>query len=202
MEDELLLRYSRQILLPEIDVAGQIQLIESSVLLLGLGGLGCPLLTYLVASGVGRIGIVDFGLMCQVTQEKEVPPLQEDLVRTVLQGFIGEQMQTPPAYSAVKVRGKPLYRYARAGEAVEVAARKIRIDKIELLSLKERGLDVRVTCGRGTYVRVLAEDIGAALGTCGHLQSLRRLASGPFSIDESIGAASKSEATRPEADCR
>ena len=76
------------------------------------------------------------------------------------------------------MRGKPLYKYARAGESVDVPARKIRIDSVDLLALRDSELDVRVTCGRGTYVRVLAEEIGAALGTCGHLSSLRRTRSG------------------------
>ncbi len=124
--------------------------------------------------------------MGETVREAPVPMLEDGAVQKVLSRFVGEQMQTPPAYSAVKVRGKALYRYARAGESVEVAPRKIRIDCIDLLARDERTLDVRVTCGRGTYVRVLAEDIGEALGTCGHLASLRRTASGPFAIEAAI----------------
>ena len=125
-------------------------------------------------------------LMGTVVDEHSVPALNAEGVRTILQRFCGEQMQTPPAYSAVKVRGKPLYKYARAGESVHVPARKIRIDSIELCGLRDDELDVRVTCGRGTYVRVLAEDIGQALGTRGHLSSLRRTVSGPFQTSHAL----------------
>ncbi len=125
-------------------------------------------------------------LMGEVIDEKSVPLMNAGDVQNNLNQFCGEQMQTPPAYSAVKVRGKPLYKYARAGESVEVPARKIRVDSIELRALRVDELDVRVTCGRGTYVRVLAEDIGRSLGTCGHLSSLRRTVSGPFCTDHAL----------------
>ena len=95
-------------------------------------------------------------------------------------------LQTPPRYSAVKVAGRPLYDYARKGVDVEVKARPIRIDAMELLSLGENTLRVAIHCGRGTYARVLAEEIGVALGTFGHLAELRRLGSGPFDIDRSV----------------
>ena len=125
-------------------------------------------------------------LMGEVVDEHPVPVLEASAVQNSLDQFRGERMQKPPAYSAVKVRGKPLYKYARAGESVEVPARQIRIDSVELLALRKTEIDVRVTCGRGTYVRVLAEEIGRALGTRGHLSSLRRTASGSFLLEDAL----------------
>jgi len=141
-----------------------------------------------VYEGTVRLGqATDTGdPMGEVTEEASVAKLDFKHVQNILNGFCGERMQTPPAYSAIKVRGKPLYKYARAGESVEVPARKIRIDSVELLALRDAELDVRVTCGRGTYVRVLAEEIGVALGTCAHLSSLRRTRSGPFSLEHAL----------------
>jgi tRNA pseudouridine55 synthase len=115
-----------------------------------------------------------------------VPPLDEPQVQAVLASFVGDKMQTPPPFSAIKVQGRPLYAYARAGEAVEVPARPVRIDSVDLLSLDGNQLRLRVSCGKGTYIRVLAEEIAAALGTVGHLVQLRRLRSGPFDIAQSV----------------
>ena len=122
----------------------------------------------------------------EVVQTAAVPVLDNRHVQSVLDGFVGERMQTPPPFSAVKVAGRPLYSYARAGEPVEVPARPIRIDGVELLSLEADRLRIRVQCGKGTYIRVLAEEVAAALGTVGHLVELRRLQSGPFDIAQAV----------------
>ena len=121
-----------------------------------------------------------------VVEEKPVPALTETSVRAVLDQFEGELMQTPPAYSAVKKNGKALYKYARAGETVTVDARPITVYGIELLELGETSMRIVIRCGRGTYARVLAEDIAVALGTVAHLTALCRLQSGPFDIDNSL----------------
>lgn len=122
-----------------------------------------------------------------VIVERPVPPLERAAVERVLAGFLGTRMQTPPKYSAVKVAGRPLYSYARAGEAVEVKARPVRIDAMELTGFDPPLLRVLIRCSRGTYARVLAEEVGEALGTAGHLGELRRLGSGPFRIEHAIG---------------
>lgn len=116
----------------------------------------------------------------EVVRTAPVPELERDAVLAVLEGFLGDQMQTPPAFSAVKKDGKPLYHYARKGETVTVDARPITINALELLELGEGMLRIRLTCSRGTYARVLANDIAEALGTVGHLVQLRRERSGPF----------------------
>lgn len=122
----------------------------------------------------------------QVELEQPVPTITKAQVLEVLDGFIGDRMQTPPAFSAVKKGGKPLYHYARKGEKVEVPARKITIYGLELLELDADRLRVRIDCSRGTYARVLANEIAEALGTVGHLAALARERSGPFSLEDAL----------------
>jgi tRNA pseudouridine55 synthase len=122
----------------------------------------------------------------QIIRESPVPELTVEQVEAALATFKGIRMQAPPRHSAVKVRGRPLYAYARAGEDVTAAARPIRIDSVRLESMAERELVVRITCGRGTYARVLADEIAVALGTTGHLSALRRAQSGIFTLDGAL----------------
>lgn len=122
----------------------------------------------------------------KVTEEAPVPEITEEQVVAVLATFVGPRMQTPPAYSAVKKDGKALYKYARAGEKVEVPARPITIYDLKLTSFAPTELRVTIDCSRGTYARVLANEIAEALGTVGHLSALGRLRSGPFGMEESI----------------
>jgi tRNA pseudouridine55 synthase len=104
--------------------------------------------------------------------------------------LVGESMQTPPAYSAVKVNGRPLHRGAREGTPVQASPRPIRVDEFALTAFDLPDVEFRVTCSSGTYVRVLLADAGAALGCGAHLTALRRTRIGPFDV---------SEATSPEA---
>lgn len=98
----------------------------------------------------------------------------------------GEIEQTPPMYSALKVAGKPLYEYARAGIVLPRAARQVRIAQLEVLALEGDLLSFEVRCSSGTYVRTLAEDLGGALGCGGHLVRLVRTATGGFHIDRAV----------------
>ena len=122
----------------------------------------------------------------QVTAQTAVPELNEALLKSIAQQFSGAQQQTPPMYSALKKDGKKLYEYARAGIEIERAARDIVIKDISLIVVNAQQLQLTVTCTKGTYVRVLAEDIAKALGTLGHLIALRRLKTGKFLIDDAI----------------
>ena len=115
-----------------------------------------------------------------VVETAGVPRLDSATIEHVLQGFCGTSLQVPPMYSAIKQGGVPLYKRARAGETVERAPRAVRIESLQLLEHTAQGLDCRVVCGKGTYVRVLAEDIARALGTVGHVTALRREQVQPF----------------------
>jgi tRNA pseudouridine55 synthase len=98
--------------------------------------------------------------------------------------LVGDSLQTPPAYSAVKVGGRKLYEAARKGDALEAPARRIRVDAFEVSAFDGRDVEVRITCSGGTYVRVLVADLGRALGCGAHLVRLRRTAIGPFRVED------------------
>jgi tRNA pseudouridine55 synthase len=98
--------------------------------------------------------------------------------------LVGESMQTPPAYSAVKVAGRKLYEAARGGEVLEAPARPIRVDAFDVTAFEGRDLEARITCSGGTYVRVLVADVGRSLGCGAHLVGLRRTAIGSLRVEE------------------
>jgi len=128
----------------------------------------------------------------EVTARGDPAGLSAELVRAALPRFTGEIDQVPPMYSAVRVGGRRLHEAARAGEEVERAPRKVRIDALELLAFEpaEPGgharARLRVSCGKGTYVRTLAADLGRALGVPAHLAALRRTAASGFGIAGAI----------------
>jgi tRNA pseudouridine55 synthase len=107
-------------------------------------------------------------------------------LRAVLERFVGPQAQVPPRHSALKHEGRAHYDYARAGIEVPRAPRAIEIHSLRLLSLDGPLAVLDVACSKGTYVRVLAEDLGVALGTCAHLAALRRTGSGGFDIADAV----------------
>jgi tRNA pseudouridine55 synthase len=116
----------------------------------------------------------------EVIERRPVPELSAHSIEAVLSRMCGPQQQIPPMYSALKREGQPLYRLARAGVTVERAPRSIRIEQLRLLGCEPHRLRLRVHCSKGTYVRVLGEDIARELGTCGRLTDLRREYVEPF----------------------
>ena len=120
----------------------------------------------------------------QITKITDTSQITPDQIRSVCQQFVGEIEQIPPMFSAVKHKGKPLYKLARRGLEVKRRSRQVFIESIELLSLNIPEVRFRVVCSKGTYIRVLAADIGAALGCGAHLSELIRTRSGVFKIEE------------------
>lgn len=120
-----------------------------------------------------------------VLREAEVH-VTEAQIRSVLAQFTGDILQVPPMYSALKRDGKPLYEYARAGVTLERAARPVTIHLLELISYEKPFLTLRVRCSKGTYIRVLGEDIGTALGCGAHLHALRRTQVGHLGLDNCV----------------
>ncbi|KAA9130271.1 tRNA pseudouridine(55) synthase TruB [Marinihelvus fidelis] len=116
----------------------------------------------------------------EVLLEQDVPPVDEARLRDVLDSFVGLGEQVPPMYSAIKHQGRPLYEYARRGIEIERQPRPVEIHAIELLSIDGPDIRFEVTCGKGTYIRTLAEDIARAFGTVAHLVALRRQWVHPF----------------------
>lgn len=117
------------------------------------------------------------------THEVDATP---DRIEAVLARFRGEIDQIPPMYSALKRDGKPLYEYARAGVTLEREARRVTIHSLELLDYQAPFLRLRVACSKGTYIRVLGEDIGAALGCGAHLKALRRIGVGELTLEHAV----------------
>ncbi|MBT5078587.1 MAG: tRNA pseudouridine(55) synthase TruB [Candidatus Marinimicrobia bacterium] len=122
----------------------------------------------------------------KVVKEAEIPLLSDEKIEAILNTFLGESDQIPPMYSALKVNGKRLYKLAREGKVIERQSRKITINEIELLENNIDSLKIRVKCGRGTYIRVLASDIANAMNTVGFLKSLVRTQVGEFRQEDSI----------------
>ena len=116
----------------------------------------------------------------EVIQTCAVEDIREDKISKVLAQFIGDILQVPPMYSALKHEGKPLYEYARAGIEVERPARPVTIHHLDLIEWQSPKLVFEVSCSKGTYIRTLAEDIAKALDSCGHLIQLRRTYVEPF----------------------
>lgn len=122
----------------------------------------------------------------KVVDEAEVPALSHEAWQAILSGFIGESLQTPPMYSALKKDGRRLYELARQGVEVEREPRPIRIDRIELLEAAGNRLVFRVSCSKGTYVRTLVEDIAKMAGTLAHTAALHRETVAGFEADAMI----------------
>ena len=157
----------------------------------------------------------------EVVEETDASEVTDERIRSAVEGFLGKQTQTIPAYSAARVDGKHLYEYARAGEEVELPTKEIEVFAVNVSDITRAGTTVDVTltvhCSVGTYVRALADDLGKALGVGGHLHSLRRTGAGALDIapavtldaildqatvwrDERIAAAEAGNPVRFEAD--
>ena len=109
-----------------------------------------------------------------------------EMVEEVLKKFTGRIEQVPPAFSACKIDGKRAYKMARKGKEVELKAKILVIDEIELLEYSQQSIVVRVVCSKGTYIRALARDIGAALNSGGHLTALRRTRVGDIKVEDCL----------------
>lgn len=115
---------------------------------------------------------------------KKIPTLEE--IKEITKSFIGDISQIPPKYSAIKIAGQPAYKKMQRGESFEIQARIIKIYSIEIISYEWPTLKINVKCGRGTYIRTLARDIGTKLNTGGYLTGLIRTAVGNYTIDQAI----------------
>ena len=123
-----------------------------------------------------------------IIQKQDIQMPNSKQIEQVLFSMLGENKQTPPMFSAIKVKGKKLYEYARQGEMVEIPSRLITIYEIELENIDENKKEItfKVHCGKGTYIRTLCEQIAEKLGTIGCMKELQRLRVGSFKIEDSI----------------
>lgn len=119
-----------------------------------------------------------------IIENKDIPSLKKEDLENVFKSFLGKQTQIPPMYSALKVNGKALYKYAREGKEIERKKREITIYELKLLSYENNEITFISKVSKGTYIRTLGEDIAEKLGTVGHLTKLTRLSIGPYSLEQ------------------
>lgn len=138
---------------------------------------------YIATLGLGAT-TASFDLELPVDATYPTEHITRELIDTVIPTFLGEIWQVPPVYSAVKVDGKRAYDYARDGQEVELKAKLLVIDEIEVLDFNNTELKIRVVCSKGTYIRALARDIGIALGSGAHLTGLERTRIGEVKLND------------------
>ena len=145
-----------------------------------------------------------FDLETEIDATYPYEHITEDMVREVLPRFTGHIMQVPPVYSAVKVDGKRAYKYARKGAEVELKAKPLVIEELEMLPSELPELRLRIVCSKGTYIRALTRDIGKALGSGAHLTALCRTRVGSIrlkdclKVDEAVEKISTCEVSYPD----
>lgn len=163
-------------------------------------GEGTKLAQFLAADAKRYVGEMVLGVTTDtldrtgaVVERRAVPRLVPASVAAAVGRFRGALLQVPPMYSAVKRAGVPLYRLARAGQEIERAPRPVHVERFDVAIVASDRLAFAVDCSKGTYVRVLAHDLGAVLGTGAHLASLRRTGFGPFAITDAVPLADVGE---------
>ncbi len=172
--------------------AGTLDPAATGVLPVALG-YATRLIEYLGDARKGYRGLVRLGATTstddaegEVTATAPVPPLSSELVEAAVAPLRGTIMQVPPMYSALHHQGQRLYDLARAGVTLQLEARPVQVDSLEWELGGADELVISVTCGKGTYIRALARDIGAALGCGAHLAALQRTFVGPFAIGDAV----------------
>jgi tRNA pseudouridine55 synthase len=186
--------------------AGTLDPMATGVLVVGieratkiLGLLAATSKSYAATIRLGRSTTTD-DAEGEVVQDVPAEHLTNDAIHARIAGFRGEISQRPSTVSAVKIGGKRAYQLARDGQAVDIPARTVRIDRFDVLRTRRDGgfvdVDVEVDCSSGTYIRALARDLGGNLGVGGHLTALRRTRVGGYRIDDAYGLESLAEAPR------
>jgi len=180
--------------------AGTLDPLASGVLVVAIGREYTKQIDSLMKTEKEYVALIKFGetsttddaegekrIFNNVGTDRDLSPYSDkSSVKNVLLKFIGEIMQTPPVYSAIKMKGKKAYELARAGKTVEMKPRPVWIKSIELLKCEWPFLELRVTCGPGVYIRSLARDIGEKLGVGGYMAELERTRVGDYKIEDAI----------------
>jgi len=177
--------------LTKVGHAGTLDPRASGVLVLCLGA-ATRLSEYLSRSSKSYEAVIRFGSSTQtydgdglVTRRTNLAPTLDE-IRDQLAGFVGEIEQVPPAYSAIKIKGRKAYELARKGQEPELGPRHVVIHRLEVLSYKPPDLTLSIDCSAGTYIRSLAHDLGERAGTGAHLDALRRTRAGPFTLADTV----------------
>ena len=189
---DVVARLRRKLAMKRIGHAGTLDPMATGLLII-LVGKATRISQYLINLDKEYEGTIELGKTTnsqdadgEVVETRPVPPLTEEQVRATMETFLGDQYQTPPMFSAIKVDGVPLYKMARKGEEVPREPRFIRVASYELTRFAPPHLGFRLRCSKGTYVRTLAHDLGQKLGCGAHLCALRRTATDRLRIDAAL----------------
>ena len=190
---DVIYKLRRQTGVKRIGHAGTLDPLASGVLVVAIGREFTKQLDKIVKSEKEYIAEIFLG-QTSTTDDMEgdkkivnqaLMPSLEDIKQTI-QMFVGKIKQIPPIYSALKIKGKPAYKYARQGGTLVLEARDVEIKNIELLDYKYPALKLKITCGKGVYMRSLARDIGEKLKTGAYMKSLVRTRVGDFKIENAV----------------
>ncbi len=185
-------RVRHKLKMKRVGHAGTLDPIATGLLII-LVGKATKLSQYLMGLDKTYEGVITLGIETttqdaegEVVAEKPVPELTEDRLRELFKGFVGDQYQLPPMYSAKKVEGVPLYKLARKGKTIEREPRFIRVISFTMDKWTPPDIEFTLKCSKGTYVRTLAHDLGAKIGCGGYLKELRRTDIERFHIEDSL----------------
>jgi tRNA pseudouridine55 synthase len=205
---DVVYRLRRKLSMKKIGHAGTLDPMATGLLIM-LIGKATRISQYLMSVDKAYEGEATLGVITdsqdaegETMETRPVPPLTEAAVREAMKGFLGDQYQTPPMHSAIKIDGVPLYKLARKGEEVEREPRFIRVMAFDLLGFALPKLTFRLLCTKGTYVRTIAHDLGQKLGCGAHLSALRRTGSGQFNIGQCLTLDALEAMTVPEIEKR
>ncbi|ACB76098.1 tRNA pseudouridine(55) synthase TruB [Opitutus terrae] len=189
---DVVARLRRKLNMKRIGHAGTLDPMATGLMIL-LIGKATTISQYLTSLDKEYEGTIELGKVTdsqdadgEVLSTLPVPPFTEAEIRAAMAGFMGDQYQTPPMYSAIKVDGVPLYKTARKGGEVEREPRFIRVSSFELTRFALPQFDFRLRCTKGTYVRTIAHDLGQRLGCGAHLAALRRTATDKFKLADAL----------------
>jgi len=205
---DVVARLRRKLHMKRIGHAGTLDPMATGLLIM-LIGKATRISQYLISLDKEYEGTIELGKTTdsqdaqgQVMETRPVPALTEAELRTAMQGFLGDQYQMPPMFSAIKIDGVPLYKSARKGEEVEREPRFIRVSSFELTRFSLPAFDFRLRSSKGTYVRTIAHDLGQRLGCGAHLAALRRTATDRFNVSQALTLDAIEQMTLPEIEKR
>jgi tRNA pseudouridine55 synthase len=205
---DVVARLRRKLNMKRIGHAGTLDPMATGLMIV-LIGKATKISQYLISLDKEYEGTVELGKVTdsqdadgEVLETKPVPPFTEAEIRTAMAGFLGDQYQMPPMFSAIKIDGVPLYKNARKGVEIEREPRFIRVTAFELTRFALPKFDFKLRCTKGTYVRTIAHDLGAKLGCGAHLAALRRTATDKFNITEALTLDQIEALTLPEIEKR
>jgi tRNA pseudouridine55 synthase len=189
---DVVARLRRKLNMKRIGHAGTLDPMATGLIIM-LIGKATSISQYLISLDKEYEGTVELGKVTdsqdadgEVLETRPVPALTEAELRTAMNSFLGDQYQTPPMYSAIKIDGVPLYKSARKGVEVEREPRFIRVAQFDLTRFALPQFDFKLRCTKGTYVRTIAHDLGQKLGCGAHLAALRRTATDKFNVTQAL----------------